>query len=234
MSTLRAVVFDFYGTLTAGRSAAAQAEARKAQADALGVEVAPFDAELTATVDERFRGAGRDAADPVAGSLAWVAARLGARPDAATLARAAAIRLTAERRFGEPRQEAVEVLRTLHEHGLRIGLVSDCSAELPTYFADLPVAPYIDAPVFSFMTGYRKPAPEIYLACCDALGVEPSECLYVGDGGSNELPGARAVGMRPVHLAVADEAQNVVYGRHEAWDGETITSLTEVPTLALG
>src|SRR5206468_3622684 len=154
-----------------------------------------------------------------------------AEPSTEQVDRAAALRLAAERRFGEPRPGAADVLRTLHHRGLRIGLVSDCSAELPEFFPDLPVAPYVDTAVFSFVTGHRKPAPENYLACCAGLGVEPADCLYVGDGGSNELTGARKIGMRAVHLAVPGEGGAVVYGRHRAWDGETVTSLDDVPAL---
>jgi putative hydrolase of the HAD superfamily len=221
---LRAVAFDFYGTLTEGRSPDAQRRARVVQAAALGVDVDAFDDELTTTVHERFTGAGGD----VAGSLRWVAARIGAQPTEAQLAEAARVRLAAERAFGEPRPDAVPVLRAVRERGLRVGLVSDCSAELPEYFADLPIAPYVDAPVFSFVTGERKPAAANYLTCCAQLVVEPAECLYVGDGGSDELAGARAVGMRAVHLNVAAESGGVVYGRHDAWDGETISSLQQV------
>jgi putative hydrolase of the HAD superfamily len=222
-----AVVFDFYGTLTPGRRLADQLAARRAQAEALGIDPAAFDAELTATIDARFRGAGGD----VAGSLRWVAERLGATPTAEAVQRAAVIRLASERRFGTPRPEAAAVLRELHERGLRIGLVSDCSAELPEYFASLPIAPHVDATVFSFRTGHRKPARQNFLACCAALAVDPSACLYVGDGGSDELAGARAAGMRAVHLAVPDDAESVVYGRHLRWDGEVITSLAGVLSL---
>jgi putative hydrolase of the HAD superfamily len=221
------VIFDFYGTLAPGRSVEAQEQARADVSAALGVDPAAFDAELTATIDERFRGAGGD----VAGSLAWLADRIDAvvTPDA--LVAAAAVRLTVERQFGEPRPDAVAVLAELRRRGLRIGVVSDCSAELPAYFGALPIAPFVDAPVFSFVTGARKPDPANYLTCCAALRVEPSACLYVGDGGSNELAGARAVGMRPVHLDVAAEQGGPVYGRHATWDGERVTSLTEVLAL---
>src|SRR5206468_8073197 len=92
-------------------------------------------------------------------------------------------------------------------------------------------APLVDAPVFSFVLGVKKPAAEIFLACCTQLGVEPADCLYVGDGGSNELVGARAVGMRAVHLSVPGEGGGVVYGRHAAWDGEVVSSLADVPGL---
>jgi putative hydrolase of the HAD superfamily len=224
VSSLAAVIFDFYGTLAPGRSGDEQARARADQAAALGVDPDRFDAELTATVHERFSGAGGD----VAGSLAWIARRIGAEPAPEAVAAAARVRLAAERTFGEPRPEAVEVLQAVRERGLRIGLISDCSAELPTYFADLPIAPYVEATVFSFVTGQRKPAPANYRLCCAELDVAPAQCLYVGDGGSNELAGARDVGMRAVHLAIEAEQGGVVYGRHRAWDGETITALPQV------
>ncbi len=221
------MLFDFYGTLAPGRSIAAQVAARTAQAEALGVDPDAFDAQLTATVDERFRGAGGD----VEGSLRWLARRLGADPTPEQVRRAAEVRLAGERSFGEPRPDAVEVLRALRDQGVRIGVVSDCSAELPVYFPALPIAPYVDAAVLSFVTGHRKPEPDNYLACCEALGVEPADGLYVGDGGSDELAGARRVGLRAVHLAVPGEQESLVYGRHRAWDGEVITSLAEVARL---
>ena len=120
------------------------------------------------------------------------------------------------------------MLRALQARSLQVGVVSDCSAELPEYFPSLPVAPHVDAAVFSFVLGRRKPAADIYLACCTRLGVAPEQCVYVGDGGSDELAGARAVGMRPVHLDDPLGGGSVVYGRHETWDGDRITALPEV------
>jgi putative hydrolase of the HAD superfamily len=220
----RAVVLDFYGTLAPGRSTAQQVSARAAQAEALGVDQGLLDAELSATVDERFRGVG----GTVAGSLAWVARRIGADPDPATLQRAAEVRLAAERSFGEPRPDAVAVLTAVRERGLVVGVVSDCSAELPLYFPELPIAPLVDSAVFSFVLGVRKPDPRIFTACCTALDVRPDECLYVGDGGSDELAGATAIGMHAVHLDVPGEDHGVVYGRHASWDGPRITGLPQL------
>ena len=131
-------------------------------------------------------------------------------------------------RFGEPRPEAAPLLHELHARGLRIGVISDCSAELPVYFPELPIAPLVDAAVFSCLTGSLKPEPENYVSCCRRLDVVPPACWYVGDGGSNELHGAKAVGMHPVHLDVAIERGDVVYGRHTRWDGDTIESLPQL------
>ena len=46
-----------------------------------------------------------------------------------------------------------------------------------------------------------KPAPAIFRQCAQMLDVKPEDCLYVGDGGSQELTAARALGMRAVQAA---------------------------------
>ena len=45
-----------------------------------------------------------------------------------------------------------------------------------------------------------KPEREIYDICLDRLGVQPSDALYVGDGGSSELQGAQDVGLTTVMM----------------------------------
>jgi HAD superfamily hydrolase (TIGR01549 family) len=58
------------------------------------------------------------------------------------------------------------------------------------------VAERVDAIVLSSEIGRRKPAPELYLAALDRLGVAPSEALYVGDRVSEDYEGPRRLGMR--------------------------------------
>ena len=58
--------------------------------------------------------------------------------------------------------------------------------------------PYFDAPVLSCEAGVMKPDPAIFRLSLDALDVCPAECLYVGDGGSDELTAAHALGMRAI------------------------------------
>ncbi len=60
--------------------------------------------------------------------------------------------------------------------------------------------------------GLVKPDPAIYQLACQRLGVIPEDCRYVGDGGSNELTGADASGMRAVLIAPSyDDATSLVY-----------------------
>jgi len=223
------VVFDFYGTLTVGRSARTQVAARAEQAAALGVDREEYDRLLTVTYRDRFRGL----TGGVRQSLAWAAAQLGVVPDEEALDRAEQVRLASERRLAEPRPEAVPLLHRLRGSGLRIGVVSDCTAELPIFFDELPIAALVDAAVFSCQSGHVKPDPPNYLECCARLDVEPQQCVYVGDGGSNELYGAAQLGMLPVHLDVPVERGDVIYGRHAAWSGESIAALPQLlPLLA--
>jgi putative hydrolase of the HAD superfamily len=132
--------------------------------------------------------------------------------------------------MAQPRANAVEVLTALRAKGLRIGLLSDCSAELPELWADLPLADLVDEPVFSALVGERKPHRAMYTTVCERLGVEPTECLYVGDGGSNELTGATAFGMRAVLIADADWATGHRFDSDD-WHGESVADLSEVPAL---
>ena len=45
-------------------------------------------------------------------------------------------------------------------------------------------------------TNVYKPGVEPFLAICKKLGVEPSECLMVGDNPARDMAGAHAVGMK--------------------------------------
>ena len=58
-----------------------------------------------------------------------------------------------------------------------------------------------DVEVFSCEVGWVKPEPEIYRLCLQRLGLSASDCIFVGDGGSNELDGAKAVGLRTVFVS---------------------------------
>ena len=56
--------------------------------------------------------------------------------------------------------------------------------------------PYFDVALISYEQGICKPDPAMYQRMIEQLGVAPDECLYVGDGGSRELYGARDAGMK--------------------------------------
>ena len=97
--------------------------------------------------------------------------------------------------FNHIHHEIIPMLKGLKERGLLIGLITNCFSEEVDVIKESVLFPYLDAAIFSFVEGVKKPDYEIFKRCCVALGVLPSECVYVGDGGAYELEAARSLGM---------------------------------------
>ena len=57
---------------------------------------------------------------------------------------------------------------------------------------------YFDDAVFSCNVGLLKPDKQIYELAMKRLNVLPEQCLFVGDGGSNELCGAKSANIRTI------------------------------------
>jgi putative hydrolase of the HAD superfamily len=130
-------------------------------------------------------------------TIVELAARLGACPDARLVDRAVQRRLEMTRALFRA-SWALPVLDRLRAENTQIGVVSDCSAETPAVWADSPLAARVDATAFSCVVGVRKPDPAMYLTVTTALNVSPERCIFVGDGASAELSGARTLGMRAI------------------------------------
>lgn len=77
-------------------------------------------------------------------------------------------------------------------------MISNCSSDVRISLRDHNLEKWFDAVVLSAEVGVMKPAPEIYRMASERLGVEPGDCLYVGDGSDNELEGAATAGMTPI------------------------------------
>jgi putative hydrolase of the HAD superfamily len=61
-----------------------------------------------------------------------------------------------------------------------------------------------DHVIESSKAGVRKPDPRIYRMMCDALGVEPSQCVYLDDLGINLKP-AREMGMTTIKVVSEEQ-----------------------------
>ncbi len=125
-----------------------------------------------------------------------------------------------------PRGGVVATLEKLRRRGFRLGLVSACSEDVPAVWSETAFAGLFDAEVFSATCGYMKPDPEIFLLTAERVGVEPAECLFVGDGANDELAGAERVGMRSV--LIHRPGQEPLWPEAREWAGPRITSIPEV------
>lgn len=128
-----------------------------------------------------------------------------------------------------PRPGVISALRALKAQGLRTGLISNCDATVPLVWPATIFAPLIDIPVFSSSEGLKKPDAAIYQLAAHRLRHAPQECLFIGDGSSDELTGAVGVGMGAVQLLLDGEDPAVgTWLQRQAWDGPVIHRFTNV------
>jgi epoxide hydrolase-like predicted phosphatase len=101
-----------------------------------------------------------------------------------------------------PDLEMLAAVRAARAAGVRTGMVSN-SWGTRRYDRAL-LAELFDGTVISGEVGVRKPAPLIYKLGAQAIGLEPSACVYVDDLAFN-LPPAEELGMATVHHRSAHE-----------------------------
>ena len=150
-------------------------------------------------------------------------------PTPETVARAVKGRLEVTRSVMRPRPDAEETIERLRGAGLRLGMMSDCSSEIPPIWSETPMGNWFDEALFSCRERLKKPDPRFYKIACDRLSVAPTRCLFVGDGFCPELTGARRVGMDAVLICPPAES-HIIMDREETrnWTGPQIASLSEV------
>jgi putative hydrolase of the HAD superfamily len=115
-------------------------------------------------------------------------------------------RLVLERLAGEIRPKMVQAIRRCGETYKTALLTNNfvrAEAELSSEVAS--VYALFDAVLESRVLGVRKPDPRFYELACEALGVKPSESVFLDDLGINLKP-ARALGMHTIKVTDPDEA----------------------------
>ena len=139
------------------------------------------------------------------------------------------LRTTFTRNALVPREGAIDTLDELERRGLKRGLISVCSSDVEEAWDETELAPHLDDVVLSCAVGLSKPDPRIYRLACERLGVEPGDCLFVGDGANDELAGAGRVGMRAV-CVLPPGRKEPLWPEARGWE-PTITSLPDVLAL---
>lgn len=219
-----AVIFDFFGTLTPGVPAEVWLDHATQIAAQMGVDGRLLQEALHGSFPDRATGALGDLPQ----TMLALAARLGVALTSDQLDAACRVRRNVQQQLFALRDDALLTIASLRARGLKVGVLSDCTIELPESWPDLPLSAHVDAVVFSCTAGFRKPDPRLFDMITSKLDIGPWDCLYVGDGGGSELTGARAAGMRAVLLAAGDWASSAVYEREMEWDGDRISSLTDL------
>ncbi len=100
--------------------------------------------------------------------------------------------------FNHKHPNILSLFEALKDRGINIGLITNCYNEEREVIKKSDLYRYFDATCMSCDIGVKKPDRKIYEICIEKLGVQPEECLYVGDGGSHELEAAQDCGMIPL------------------------------------
>ena len=120
---------------------------------------------------------------------------------------------------GDIRPEMVTALDHLKTEGFNLGCITNNvptghgagmagSAENARTAADILAR--FDHVIESSKVGIRKPDPRIYMMMCEALRVEPAQCIYLDDLGINCKPAA-ALGMAAIKVTSGEQALTELY-----------------------
>lgn len=193
--TVRAVIFDWGGTLTPWHTVQPHEAWVAAVSDAeLAARLAAAENEIWArttnghrsgTLDEVFASAGVPVSDQALAAFSqWWDPHTFLDPDAPAL------------------------FEALRDRDIRIGVLSNTlwpRARHEEIFERDGVLDLIDGAVYTSEIEWTKPHPEAFWAALDAVDIaEPAEAVFVGDRPYDDIHGAKAVGMRAVLLPHSD------------------------------
>jgi FMN phosphatase YigB (HAD superfamily) len=199
-----AVLFDFGGTLDADGLTWKERFHRLFGAEGVAVDPARFDPAfyaaddaLVGSVPETFsleETVGR-VADGVGKAL---------RPEDPAVGSRVAARFLADARTYFVSN--APILERLSRRYL-LGIVSNFYGNLETVCDNAQVRRYFGVIVDSARVGLSKPDPRIFVTAAEALGIDPSRAVMVGDSLARDMAGARAAGMAHIWLTPTPDLQ---------------------------
>ena len=120
--------------------------------------------------------------------------------------------------------ETKKVLSTLKDKNYRLGIISNFDSRVYDVMRNLQINEYFDKFVISSEAGHAKPDPNIFHIALHKMGVDPKECLHIGDNIYNDFHGPRALGIQALLLDRENEYESI-------GDQHKIRSLNELAKL---
>lgn len=90
------------------------------------------------------------------------------------------------------------VIRRLHGDGVRLGLAANQPARVIEELDRFGLGQFFSHREVSGHHGFLKPDTRLFVRACDALAVEPEECVMVGDRIDNDIFPAKLLGMATI------------------------------------
>lgn len=101
---------------------------------------------------------------------------------------------------------ATDVLRSLRERGMKLGIVTNGLSETHREkIALLQISEYFDAIFLSDEVGMVKPDPLLFAHACRTLGGAPAHAAMVGDRYDRDIRGAIEAGLYTIWLNIRNE-----------------------------
>ena len=200
---IRAVLFDFYGTLA---RAVAWGDTHEQVFDRHGLAFDP------ATWGYNFVGEANDGDAHLEHSttrdayVAWELERMRRRARACGVgeddleALVADLHRAAKTYTLAPYDEVLAVLAELRERGMVLAICSNWDWDIDRAVAQAGLEGAVDVVVTSARAGARKPHARIFRHTLERCMVAPPEALFVGDTLHADVTGPVAYGMRAVHV----------------------------------
>lgn len=200
---IRAVLFDFYGTLARAVSWGDTHEQVFAR------HGLPFD---TVQWGHNFVGEANDGDEHLAQSVdrdtyvAWEVERLRRRARACGVgpddleALVADLHSASKAYTLKAYDEVPDVLQAVRDGGVTVAICSNWDWDLDRAVAQSGLDRLVDVAVTSAQAGARKPHPRIFWHTLRRCGVEPHETLFVGDTLYADVEGPLALGIPAVHV----------------------------------
>lgn len=138
----------------------------------------------------------------------------------------------------QPRPEIVALVGSLTTR-CPLGVLSNCDAREVRAWSSSPLARHVAVFAQSCEIGFMKPDARSYEWVIGRLGVDPPEAIFVGNGSSDELDGARSAGFGMiVHCNVFDAVNGLVpideQHRRAAQADVSVTTFDQLREVLLG
>lgn len=102
--------------------------------------------------------------------------------------------------------ETLEVLESIRASARKIAIVSNLGSPFGMVVDQFKLRDLVDAVVFSYSAGCRKPDLQIYRTASEALGIPIADMLMVGDTPVSDFHGAIRAGAQAVFLDRAGQS----------------------------
>lgn len=96
--------------------------------------------------------------------------------------------------------DVLPCLQALHDHGMRLGVISDWGISLSLILRHHDLVHFFDFAVISAQARRAKPDPQLFQTALERADAIPDYTIHIGDSYVLDVLGARSVGITPILL----------------------------------